>query len=197
MDTRTVDTRSDTRNLAEEYLLVRRFSEELASPLSPEDCTIQSMPDVSPTKWHLAHTTWFFETFLLSNLPGYKVFDESFNYLFNSYYNTIGKQYPRPQRGFISRPGLEETLEYRRHVDDHMAQLLVTSEVLNQSLQEVVSIGLNHEQQHQELILTDIKHVLSCNPLHPQYRKGQITDGSRPGISRLAGVRGRYLLGRP
>ncbi len=151
------------------YEEVRRFSEHIAQPLSAEDCAIQSMPDVSPTRWHLAHTTWFFETFLLKSSAVYKVFDTQFEYLFNSYYNSIGEQFPRSQRGLISRPGLDETLAYRRHVDRAMTDWLRESDLTSQQL-SVLAIGLNHEQQHQELMLTDIKHVLSCNPLAPVYR---------------------------
>jgi ergothioneine biosynthesis protein EgtB len=128
------------------------------------------MPDVSPTRWHLAHTTWFFETFLLGRQAGYRAFDPSYEYLFNSYYNTVGKQFPRPQRGLLSRPGLDETWEYRRFVDQNMADLLAGDDADDQDLRRIVELGLQHEQQHQELILTDIKHVLSCNPLFPAYR---------------------------
>jgi ergothioneine biosynthesis protein EgtB len=159
-----------TIDLQEQYHAVRRFSQRLCQPLSPEDCTIQSMPDVSPTRWHLAHTTWFFETFLLGQLPDYRAFDPSYEYLFNSYYNTVGKQFPRPQRGLLSRPGLDEIWEYRRYVDQKMADLLAGDAADDQDLRRIVELGLQHEQQHQELILTDIKHVLSCNPLFPAYR---------------------------
>ncbi len=126
------------------------------------------MPDVSPTRWHLAHTTWFFETFLLKSTPGYQVFHEDFEYLFNSYYNTVGEQFPRHRRGQISRPGLPETLDYRRHVDQHMMELFSAGEFDGRG--HVIELGLHHEQQHQELILTDIKHVLSRNPLLPAYQ---------------------------
>lgn len=159
-------------NLRSRYLDVRRFSERIAQPLNAEDCAIQSMPDVSPTRWHLAHTTWFFETFLLKNSPGYDVFDESFEYLFNSYYNGVGKQFPRSQRGLISRPGLDETLAYRRYVDQAMTKLIFETELSPQQI-EVLTTGLNHEQQHQELMFTDIKHVFSCNPLAPVYVKDE------------------------
>ncbi|MCG8449407.1 MAG: ergothioneine biosynthesis protein EgtB [Pirellulales bacterium] len=158
--------------LAERFQTVRRFSEELAAPLSAEDCALQSMADVSPTKWHLAHTTWFFETFILSEQPGYRAFDKHYAYLFNSYYNSLGKQFPRPKRGLMSRPGLAEILEYRRHVDVQIAELLASRNVSDQRLAHFLEIGLHHEQQHQELMLTDIKHVLSCNPLQPVYREG-------------------------
>jgi ergothioneine biosynthesis protein EgtB len=170
--------------LRSRYEYVRRFSEQIAQPLSAEDCAIQSMPDVSPTRWHLAHTTWFFETFLLKTSPGYEVFDKSFEYLFNSYYNSIGEQFPRSRRGLISRPGLDETLKYRRHVDRAMADWMRASDMTPQQL-DVLTIGLCHEQQHQELMLTDIKHVLSCNPLAPVYR---IDDANRQSPSELSWI---------
>jgi ergothioneine biosynthesis protein EgtB len=130
---------------------------------------VQSMADVSPTRWHIAHTTWFFETFLLKPSGGYREFDPQFNYLFNSYYNQVGKQFPRPQRGLISRPGLSEIKRYRQHVDCAMDSLFDGGDIDSERA-AVIEIGLNHEQQHQELILTDIKHVLSCNPMLPCYQ---------------------------
>ena len=129
---------------------------------------MQSMPDVSPTKWHRAHTSWFFETFLLqSELQGYRPFHPAYAYLFNSYYEGVGARYPRPRRGVVSRPGVAEVAEYRRHVDKSMARLLAGS--LTSEVASLVELGLHHEQQHQELLLMDIKHVLSCNPLQPAY----------------------------
>ncbi len=146
---------------------VRSRTEELAAPLSPEDQTVQSMPDASPTKWHLAHTTWFFETFVLRpHAPGYRVFDPSYEYLFNSYYEAVGPRHPRPQRGLITRPGVGEVLEYRHHVTAAMIDFLGGDHAAH----ELVELGLHHEQQHQELILMDIKHALSMNPLRPAYR---------------------------
>ncbi|MFK7737427.1 MAG: ergothioneine biosynthesis protein EgtB, partial [Pirellulaceae bacterium] len=156
--------------LADRFRRVRRFSETIAEPLSAEDCCVQTMPDVSPTRWHLAHTTWFFETFLLKSTRGYKVFDESFEYLFNSYYNTVGAQFPRHRRGTISRPGISETLEYRAHVNECVRRLFDQQELTERQL-EILEIGLQHEQQHQELMLTDIKHVLFSNPLFPAYQR--------------------------
>ena len=155
------------------YLEVRRFTEKLAEPLATEDYVVQSMPDVSPTKWHLAHVTWFFETFvLLPHLAGYEPLDPAYQFLFNSYYLGAGERHCRDQRGYLSRPTVEEVYAYRRHVDRHMRELLgdlagetpETNEILR-----VVEIGLQHEQQHQELLLTDIKHVFSVNPLRPAY----------------------------
>lgn len=159
-------TRTDA--LCKRYQTVRDFTSKIASPLTAEDCMIQSMPDASPIRWHMAHTTWFFETFILSENPDYVDFDPQFRYLFNSYYNSVGDQYPRSQRGAISRPGYQQTLDYRRHVDEHMRDLL-KSESLSLNALQAVEIGLNHEQQHQELMLTDIKHAFSLNPLFPAY----------------------------
>ena len=134
----------------------------LAQPLSPEDCQIQSMPDASPVKWHLAHTTWFFETFVLvPHARGYRGISSVFRYLFNSYYNSVGDRLARPQRGLITRPTLEEIYSYRAAVDRQMeAYLESAGEALSAEIAAVIELGLNHEQQHQELILTDIKHAL-------------------------------------
>ncbi|MEM9352565.1 MAG: ergothioneine biosynthesis protein EgtB [Planctomycetota bacterium] len=158
--------------LPDRFAEVRGFSERLAAPLSAEDCGLQSMPDASPVKWHLAHTTWFFETFVLEKLPAYQEFDVSFRYLFNSYYNSVGEQFPRPKRGLMSRPSLEEVLAYRRHVDAAVAELLENGAGCDPVLADIVEIGLHHEQQHQELMLTDVKHGLSFNPLRPSYADG-------------------------
>ena len=154
--------------IQQKYHQIRKFSDKIVEPLSPEDCMIQSMDDVSPTRWHIAHTTWFFETFVLKTHGEYQEYNPQFNYLLNSYYNTIGKQFPRPQRGFISRPGLEEIKSYRAYVDEHMMQFLDSGNHDGEAL-KIIEVGLNHEQQHQELMLTDIKHVLSCNPTMPEY----------------------------
>jgi len=163
---------SDVReSLRQRYEQVRAFSLELCRPLNPEDYVIQSMPDVSPARWHLAHTTWFFETFLLTpHLAGYETPNPKYNFLFNSYYNAVGQQFARPNRGLLSRPTVEEILDYRRHVDEGMMSLFETSgdQVLNE-IASVIEIGTHHEQQHQELMLTDLKHVFSVNPLRPAY----------------------------
>ena len=146
---------------------VRTLTEALAAPLSPEDQTVQSMPDVSPTKWHRAHTSWFFETFLLQpSLPDYVAFHPAFGYLFNSYYEAVGSRHPRAARGVISRPGVAEIGRYRSHVDEAMGRLL---EKAYEEVLDLVELGIHHEQQHQELLLMDAKHVLSCNPLQPPY----------------------------
>jgi ergothioneine biosynthesis protein EgtB len=155
------------------YRTVRIATEQLALPLSAEDCAIQSMPDASPVKWHLAHTSWFFETFILApHLPGYRVFHPAFRMLFNSYYNGIGEKHPRPRRGLLSRPSLEEVRAYRAHVDAAMTELMDRG-TLPSSVDWLIELGLNHEQQHQELILTDVLHMLSCNPLKPAYAPSQ------------------------
>jgi ergothioneine biosynthesis protein EgtB len=165
-------TESGGRGLAETFREVRAATERLAAPLSPEDCQAQSMDDASPTKWHLAHTTWFFETFVLEPAaPGYRLFDPDFRVLFNSYYQSVGAQHPRPQRGLLTRPGLERVRDYRRHVDTQLASLL-EGNALAPDRSAIVEIGLHHEQQHQELILTDVKHLLAANPTNPVYREG-------------------------
>jgi ergothioneine biosynthesis protein EgtB len=155
--------------LAARYPLIRRASEALAAGLGAEDCALQSMPDASPVKWHLAHTTWFFETFVLGRFAaGHRAFHPLYRFLFNSYYNAVGEQFSRPQRGMLSRPSLEEVRAYRAHVDAAIAALLAGATLSDEAL-GLVELGLHHEQQHQELILTDVKHLLSLNPLEPAY----------------------------
>jgi len=155
--------------LAARYRVVRSATEQLAAPLSPEDCAIQSMPDASPVKWHLGHTSWFFETFILTpHLKDYALYEPAFRVIFNSYYNAVGAKHPRPQRGLLSRPPLDVVRAYRAHVDEAMARLLADPGRTGE-LSPLIDLGLNHEQQHQELILTDLKHMLSCNPLQPAY----------------------------
>ncbi|KPC50250.1 ergothioneine biosynthesis protein EgtB [Amantichitinum ursilacus] len=157
--------------LHERYRQVRAHTLALAAPLSAEDQCIQSMPDASPTKWHLAHTTWFFETVLLQrHAPGYVLRDERLHYLFNSYYEALGPRHPRPLRGLITRPGLDEVMAFRQHVDAAVEQLLQhADDALLAQITPIIELGLNHEQQHQELLLTDILHAFSCNPLLPAY----------------------------
>ncbi|HEY4133587.1 MAG TPA: ergothioneine biosynthesis protein EgtB [Alphaproteobacteria bacterium] len=157
---------------ATRYKSVRALSETLAAPLSAEDQCVQSMPDSSPSKWHLAHTTWFFETIVLvPHLAGYKPFDADFFYLFNSYYESLGPRHPRPQRGLLTRPSLDRVMDYRHHVDAAMERLLGgASSAEAKRVAPLVELGWNHEQQHQELLLTDIKHAFSCSPLLPAYR---------------------------
>jgi ergothioneine biosynthesis protein EgtB len=154
--------------VAVDYCAVRSLTEQLAAPLGPEDQTVQSMPDVSPTKWHRAHTTWFFETFLLEpNVARYRPLNEAYRMLFNSYYEAVGPKHTRTERGLITRPGVEEIGGYRRHVDAAMLDLL--SGDVDPAVADLVELGCHHEQQHQELLVMDIKHVLSCNPLRPAY----------------------------
>lgn len=157
--------------LATRYQAVRQATDRLCAPLTPEDCVVQSMPDCSPAKWHLAHTSWFFETFVLeSAVNGYRHFDPQYRYLFNSYYQTVGAQYARPQRELITRPGLAEVRQYRQYVDEQLLQWLTNDSTHNPALLAILELGLHHEQQHQELLLTDIKHLFSFNPLHPAYQ---------------------------
>lgn len=170
-----------TTSLVEDFRRVRAQTLSLCSSLRPEDTVVQSMPDASPTKWHLAHVTWFFERFVLEPFaPDYRRFNERYDYLFNSYYYSVGRMHPRPQRGLLSRPTLDEVRAYRSHVDDAMAELLAQRD--EKSIRDRVVLGLNHEQQHQELLLTDIKHVLSCNPLQP----AMATDLVVPEVTALA-----------
>jgi ergothioneine biosynthesis protein EgtB len=156
--------------LLDQYRAVRARTLELASPLSPEDQGVQSMPDASPTKWHLAHTTWFFETFVLApHLGDHRPFDPAFKFLFNSYYEAVGPQHDRARRGGLSRPSLHEVQSYRRHVDQAIARLL-EAEDASPAVASTITLGLHHEQQHQELLLTDIKHAFGSHPLQPAYQ---------------------------
>jgi ergothioneine biosynthesis protein EgtB len=157
------------QSLRDRYRSIRQTSEQICQPLAIEDYILQAMPDVSPPKWHLAHTTWFFETFLLvPHVPGYEVFHPKFGYLFNSYYEAVGARHPRPQRGLLSRPTVEEIYCYRAYVDQAMEQFLKQRHDL--PIESLILLGLHHEQQHQELLLTDIKYNLAINPLRPAYR---------------------------
>jgi len=159
-------------SLGTAYARVRAQTRELCRPLAVEDYVVQSMPDASPVKWHLAHTTWFFEQFLLKpGLADYRVFDASYDYLFNSYYDAVGPRHPRAERGLLTRPTVEEIVAYREHVDEHM-QRLINRAGRDAQLDARIELGLNHEQQHQELMLTDLKHAFAANPLRPAYRAG-------------------------
>jgi ergothioneine biosynthesis protein EgtB len=168
--------------LAARYETVRRTTEGLCRPLRIEDYGIQSMPDASPVKWHLAHTSWFFETFVLvPYLVGYRSFHPQFNFLFNSYYNSVGPFWPRAQRGLLSRPTVDEVYRYRAHVDRYVAELLAEADLtVRPELSDIVTLGVNHEQQHQELILTDLKHALAANPLNVTYREASAAVGGSP-----------------
>ena len=157
-------------SVIERFAHVRGQSSALAAPLSDADATVQAMDDASPAKWHLAHTTWFFETMVLKPASlGYRVLDDSYNYLFNSYYESVGERQPRPRRGMITRPSLDQVTTYRAHVDDAMAALL--SGGVDARTAELVELGLHHEQQHQELLLTDILYLFAQSPLKPAYRE--------------------------
>ncbi len=160
---------SDLDALSERFANVRARTERLAEPMSPEDQTVQTMPDVSPAKWHRAHTTWFFETFVLGEfVDSYQPFDDAYCFLFNSYYEAVGERHPRPERGLLTRPGASEVGEYRRSVDARTTQL-IESAGDDPALAELIELGANHEEQHQELMLMDFKHVLSVNPTEPCY----------------------------
>ncbi|MGH7223759.1 MAG: DinB family protein, partial [Gemmataceae bacterium] len=159
--------------LASFYEEVRSLTEQLCAPLTIEDYGVQSMPEASPAKWHLAHTTWFFETFVLAGSdPSFRLFHPRFGYLFNSYYNSVGAFWPRERRGLLARPTVAEIYHYREYVDRAMCRLLYDGEqTLAPGVRERIVLGLNHEQQHQELLLTDLKHAFAINPLRPIYRE--------------------------
>ena len=172
-------TLSPAKQLLARFRQVRDFSVRLGHGLKPEDYVVQSMPDVSPTKWHLAHTTWFFETFVLKAwVPEYRSEIPQYAYLFNSYYNAAGDMHRRDLRGLISRPTVEETYRYRSSIDDGVARLIEgADEKLFAQLAPLITLGLHHEQQHQELLVTDIKHVFAQNPLHPVYHEAKSDSG--------------------
>ncbi|HEY4273831.1 MAG TPA: ergothioneine biosynthesis protein EgtB [Candidatus Udaeobacter sp.] len=161
--------------LRDRFHQIRKFTNSLCTTLEPEDCVVQSMPDVSPTKWHLAHTTWFFETFILKKfVPGYRVEIPEYAYLFNSYYNAAGDMHRRDLRGLISRPTVGEARRYRASIDSHVDDLLSNAdEQLLDDIEPLLLLGGHHEQQHQELLITDIKHVFAQNPLYPVFREGR------------------------
>ncbi len=160
---------TDRREILAKFHFLRKNSERLAAPLSPEDWMLQSMPEASPVKWNLAHTSWFFETFILNvHAPDYKLFHPKFGYLFNSYYNHIGKMHPRPERGMLSRPAAEEILAFRAHVDSAVKQFIEdAADAVIEQIAPLIALGLAHEEQHQELLLTDLKHAMFQNPLRP------------------------------
>jgi ergothioneine biosynthesis protein EgtB len=174
--------RSNVPSLETRLMATRALSCELAAPLSDEDQVVQAMDDASPTKWHLAHTTWFFEAFVLKRfLPDYRVFDERFEYCFNSYYESVGPRHPRPKRGLLTRPSAGEVRAYRIFVDEALARLFETE--LRPEAEELIELGINHEQQHQELLLTDILALFAAEPLKPAYREtgpGVAVSGQAP-----------------
>jgi ergothioneine biosynthesis protein EgtB len=158
--------------LVEEYLQIRKYSEQICEPLQTEDYVVQPIVDVSPPKWHLGHTTWFFETFILKPFSvNYQVYNDEYNFVFNSYYETVGNRVIRTDRGNLSRPSVNEIYQYRAYVDEAMVKFLAT--ILIDEVKELLILGFNHEQQHQELLLTDIKYILGNNPLFPTYSKNQ------------------------
>ena len=155
-------------DLLEKYIEVRKLSEEICAPLKTEDYVVQPIVDVSPPKWHIGHTTWFFETFILKpNMKNYTEYDPQYNYVFNSYYETVGARVIRTDRGNLSRPTVEDVYKFRKHVDEAMQDFLQNNP--SKELHEIIMLGLNHEQQHQELLRTDIKYILGNNPLFPAY----------------------------
>jgi len=169
-------------DLARRFDAVRARTATLAAPISAEDAMVQSMEDASPTKWHLAHTTWFFERFVLAEAPGHRAFDPAWDYLFNSYYQGIGPMHARPRRGLLSRPTLAQIAAYRDAVEARMREQLRAG-TMDAHLLDIVELGLQHEQQHQELLLTDIKHAFFSNPLHPAYREDlPVTRGEAAGL---------------
>lgn len=170
---------SRQQSLGERLLGMRMLTNALAAPLSAEDQCVQAMDDASPTKWHLAHTTWFFETFVLArHAAGYRIFDDRFHYCFNSYYEAEGPRHPRPQRGLLTRPSVQEVMDYRRHVDDALAAFIESAAAQEPALASLLELGLNHEQQHQELLLTDILALFARSPLRPPYRERAAPQGA-------------------
>jgi ergothioneine biosynthesis protein EgtB len=188
--------------LCQRYQTIRHISKQLCAPLAIEDYGVQSMPEVSPPKWHLAHTTWFFETFILvPHLPGYQVFHPQFGYLFNSYYEAVGERHPRGQRGLLSRPTVAEIYRYRAAIDQAMTTML-SQQSIDTAPADLVELGLHHEQQHQELLLTDIKHILGSNPLRPVYDADllptTVAPPSQPDTPQWwAYASGLYSIGQP
>lgn len=183
-DREITDRDARRQSMLARYAHVRGHTDVICQPLSAEDYVIQSMPDASPLRWHLAHTTWFFETFVLKRLAHYRPVCEQFEYLFNSYYNTVGAPYPRDRRGLLSRPTVVEVQSYRASVDDRLRRMLADPDLATPEVLDVVELGLQHEQQHQELMWTDLKHMLSCNPLWPAYRQGDLHAGAAKRCSR-------------
>src|SRR5918998_3877304 len=180
--------------LADRLRSVRGLTVDLAAPLSDADATVQAHPDASPGKWHLAHTSWFFETFVLrDHVPGYKAFDERFGFLFNSYYDAEGDRHPRPRRGMLSRPSLDDVRSWREHVDAALDRALPN---LPRAARRLIELGINHEQQHQELLLTDILAAFAENPLEPAYAEAQAASCHAPEpLSFLPGRSGLVEIG--
>jgi ergothioneine biosynthesis protein EgtB len=167
-------------SLLNKYQRIRQQSLTLCNELEIEDFELQADDFVSPVKWHLANTSWFFETFVLKSTANYQVFHPQFEYLFNSYYNSVGKQYPRGKRGIMSRPTVQEVKAYRQYIDHQLNNLLTNTDALTQEHYDLITLGLNHEQQHQELMITDLKYNLSFNPLYPIYAKAKFPQEQAP-----------------
>lgn len=194
----THDAAPDGATLASRFDSVRARSRKLAAPLSPEDATVQSMDDASPTKWHLAHTTWFFEQFVLGMRDDYRPVDDDWAYLFNSYYNSVGPMHARPRRGLLTRPSLTQVLDYRDEIEARMARAFDRGDFDTEAQQRIL-LGTHHEQQHQELLLTDIKHAFSCNPLQPPYRDdlAQAQEATDTPLRWITGAHGVVEIGAP
>ncbi len=187
-----------TTEVLQRYKQVRQQTEELCKPLSKEDYVVQPVVDVSPPKWHLAHTTWFFETLLLKKFNSdYEVFDQDYNYLFNSYYESVGERVLRADRGNLTRPGVDDIYAYRRYVDEAMDSLINGENTLNNEFHKILEIGLNHEQQHQELLVTDIKYILGHNPVFPSYfEEDSVSSGNQSRIADFLEIpAGIYQIG--
>ena len=186
----------DREDAGSTYRRVRDATLALCATLAPEDTVAQSMPDASPAKWHLAHTTWFFEQFLLAHFdPAYRRFHDGWEFLFNSYYQTVGPMHARPQRGLLTRPTLREVVDFREYVDEAMGALL-RDRAGDPEVMERVTLGLNHEQQHQELLLTDLQHLFSLNPLQPVFREAPVLPEAEPApLQLLAGRHGIVEIG--
>ncbi|MFN7138304.1 MAG: ergothioneine biosynthesis protein EgtB [Limisphaerales bacterium] len=195
--TRFRTKQSSRAEMAKRFRDVRALTIKLCEPLETEDYVVQSMPDVSPTKWHLAHTTWFFDTFVLeAGVPGYSI-DPLYAFLFNSYYNAVGPMHCRPKRGFISRPTVEQTFTYRTQIDERIAGFIeeISDEEWNR-FAGIIELGIHHEQQHQELLLMDIKHVFAQNPLFPVYRERTLKpSGASPAFSWIEFPSGIFKMG--
>ena len=198
---RAGDANARRQSLADAFREVRSLTMALSTPLETEDQQVQSCLEVSPTKWHLAHTTWFFETFVLPRADkGYEPLHSRYEYLFNSYYNSVGPMHARPNRGLLTRPTLSDVQSYRTHVEDKVLAIIGTADSqVWQEIEPILELGLHHEQQHQELILTDIKHVLSCNPLMPAAYPRPATAAGLPqeeaALAYVAGPEGPFEIG--
>jgi ergothioneine biosynthesis protein EgtB len=190
----------DREKLFRSYQRTRELTRELCAPLEIEDYVVQPMADVSPPKWHLGHTTWFFERIVLSETPGHEAFHPQYDFLFNSYYNALGPRWARDMRGALSRPAVREVLSYRSHVDQRLEELLLcgSDEILSR-VSGWIELGIHHEQQHQELLVTDIKAILAQSPLYPVYRPAANPDGNGNACTTAAGFAaipaGRYEIG--